>query len=282
MAETRRSPLKEMGAWGPNKADDKTADQPGPAPSPRPTLDLAQAMRRIVPTPHGKLTMEKVFYLNTSRSRRMVLGLDIERDLQPVIYIDNSSGLGVRLSAPAVRSLLSEQWCEKVRTHMRSPCGPPGHSRVCEDADFRLTLIRDLEPGMKITVATDDSLRQFIVLGSVTCIRLLSLVPAILFHLELLEQSVGRAKEWMVATLDLVRNVAFRTMYEMKDARFGSERQTRELITNLGPKICKRDEEGLESISPSQLDFVIDLFYKYPETLARMVYDVSRESSEMD
>lgn len=244
----------------------------------KPPSVMSRAMRRIVSTPHGKLTFEKMFYLNMSRSRRLVLGLDLERDLQPFGQLDNGTGLGVRLGASDLRALLSDQWCQRVRNHMRTPVAPPGASKVCENVDFRLTLIRDLEPGLKITMAGDASLKQFIVLGQVTCQKLLNLAPAILYHLESLEKRVDAAKVMLELCLTMLQNNAYKAMYETKgDETISNERQARELITQMGPKLCRRDEEVLSttgSISDGELEFMIDLLFKYPETLARMLYDL--------
>lgn len=232
--------------------------------SPMRPASMERATKRVVPTPLGKWLLEKTLYLNNSRTKRIVLGLDLERQLAAFAFIDNGGGLGVRVDAQDMRELFALDWQQKVKKHLRTP-SLPGAVRVCSNSDFRLNIIRDCEPGMKISSHGEDGKHNFVVLGYVTCVRLYRLAPSILRYISHLESLQGPARQWLLDALDKLQVDTLKRGL----SSLPNEKEACDILEQAGGLLCGQDVPY-----DARLDFTIDLHYRYRDIFARMLYDV--------
>lgn len=235
------------------------------------SVTMERATKRVIPTPLGKWLLDKTFYLNASRTKRLVLGLDLDRQLEPYAFIDNGSGLGVRLVAEDVRELFAPDWEDKVKKHLRTP-SMPGCVKINHGSDFRLNIIRDCEPGMKIATHGEDGRFNYVVLAYVSLVKLYGLGPAIIVYLAHLESLKARAKLWLLETLSKLQLLAIQRGF----SSIPNEKHAADIIDSHGSELCNSSKEESDGsfIYDDHFDFVVDLHYKYRDIVARMLYDV--------
>lgn len=65
--------------------------------------------------------LETRYPLNPSKSKCIVVGLDLERELAPFVSIENGQGLGVVLTCDELKQLFDPAWLLKAADHMRCP-----------------------------------------------------------------------------------------------------------------------------------------------------------------
>lgn len=221
------------------------------------SLGLARALRRLTPTPLGQLIVDKSMSLNPSRSKQVVLGLDLERRLEPYAVMDNGSGLGVLLTASEVRALLDRQWLDKLQCHLKRPA-VPGDCRTSGDGtDFRLVTLRGCEPGMRISTREESGRRSFVLLGYESCKRICVLAPVILRYMEHLDRTKQRCRDSMIIILD--------DLASELEKRGGTKSVAEELIARNAEKLASSSQYDV------QLDLALDLHFRYREFLIGML-----------
>lgn len=231
----------------------------------------AQVSRRLNPSPrvvHRKLVVVRLWDLNPSRTKRLYVGLDIERAFQVCVFFENSSGkAGVCLSADEFRELVSDsQWLKTASRHMLQPFAPPCPSRVLSHVDFRLTLVNEGDPGLRIQ--SHDG--NFSVIGAVTWSFLLRQAPRILDYISGLEKSIlaqNYVRAWLVF------------LYKMADI---SSREFMKTFANDNDAKCfllKHAENCVSSLSLSEdlSEFLLDFVFKYSDCASRSLADSVNE-----
>ncbi|XP_034250654.1 uncharacterized protein LOC117651045 [Thrips palmi] len=149
--------------------------------------DLKRATRRLLATRQGppKWVLEKAYPLNPSQSKRIVIGLCLERRLHICVAIENASGLGIKLRSGDLEHLLDRSWVDTVLQHLSEPTAY-GKSMKSDGFEFKCTLLRNSEPGLRIS-ALDEEKECYVILGAVTCKRLFELKHALKRKLNMLQ-----------------------------------------------------------------------------------------------
>lgn len=234
--------------------------------------ELTSIMRRLAPSHHGRLCLEKVFYLNSSKSKRLSVGLDLERHLQVHALIEGNNGVRVRLSSDELKELLSEQWRASVLNHMRSP-RLPGTVRVLEECEFRNIVIHDGEPALKI-VHHSGGRDVNIVLAEISCKTLFNIAPAILHKVHALGLDYERAMGWLYGAIrQLKQGLPCDDHTPMQ-----SERGARDYVAMVGAQIAMADDTPHDQHN----DFLMDLFFRHIEYFAKIFFGFITPSREIE
>lgn len=190
-------------------------DQPRGSSSKEDPFDMAVSnLMAQIPTPKHtsrvRFVSESCFDLNPSRSKRLWIGLDLERQLQISVLVENSTNkLGTRLSLEEFNALLlDEGWTETVCKHMRSPLEQPRPSLVLENVEYRLITVNANAPEPALSIRTLDDL--YVILGAVTWEYLLRLKPLILLKVNELQEACreNHFTKWLAHSLVHLRDKA--------------------------------------------------------------------------
>lgn len=153
---------------------------------------------------------ESCFDLNASRSKRVWIGLDLERQLTISVLIENSMNkLGTRLSVDEFKALLlDERWVSTVSRHMSSPMEQPRPSVVLDHVEYRLITVNPASPEPALRIRTSDDL--YVILGAVSWNYLVRLKPLILLKLAELNEMCSQKhfEKWIVHSIVYLRDKA--------------------------------------------------------------------------
>ena len=245
---------------------------PTPAIASDPSRPLAISTEKIPQRDTGSLknvmwTMEKVFYLNHSRTKWLTVGVDLSQGLAEIysFFHSNNNDLGVGLRFDEMKTLFTSEWQRMCLRHLSGP-QLIGVSRHCGPAKFLLTTLRNLEPALKIESMCEATGRtNYVLLGEVTVRNMFRLAPAILFHMQKLDNlATCHLGDWIDETINDVVCVLEnpRDLLDDDVAQY--------LISEEGFKICR----GKKAVYwENRLEFVLDLCYRHHEWFAKLTVE---------
>lgn len=150
--------------------------------------------------------MEKTWPLNPSRSKTITTGIDIAELAVRVSFGADTNNIAVNLSAEELKSLLTDDWMSRMQNHLDSPKLPGDSYRVSPSCLFSCEMLKNGEPGLKLTRFRELGLGPlYVYLGAVSVRELISLQPAITARVEMLQRAVKDMKEWLIKLLDEVK-----------------------------------------------------------------------------
>jgi hypothetical protein len=223
------------------------------------------AKRPAKPTQRPKLVFEKVFFLNPSRSKRLTIGLDLDRDLSPCAVLEGNSGAvpSVMLSDEAFTMLLSNEWRATVKRHMDKLEPLPTPTRVLpSDCHFHCISLPNNEPALKIRTSN-----AFIILGAVSVQTLYWLRPAL--ATKMLALDAGRVRSWLRYVLDDIKR---KTSHQLRD-----ETDIKDFLEKNAEAMIKRYD-----LDAFQADFMMDLCFRYRDSFIELIYKAVIGYDEVD
>ena len=233
--------------------------------------------RDIVNSNQARWTMEKVFNLNNSRTKSLIVGIDLSQNFIKVYAFFRASDvgdLGVGLEADEIRSLFEPDWLRTVLRHMSTrQCS--GVSKRHGRAKFELTTLRSSEPALRVEVKSAANGRtSFVTMGEVTVRVLYDMAPAISFYLNRLDYLVsGPIQDWLAETVSDVVQV-LRHPKDLPDQSMAEY-----LVAEEGVRVCK----GTRTVYlDNRVDFVIDMCFRHRCWFAKMIYDACHRKDDSE
>lgn len=164
---------------------------------------FARAMRHRngTSTTNPRWVLEKTWHLNPSMSKNLTVGYCLERQLQPLVTIQNPAGLGIKMNKNELLTLLDAKWRELVLNHLKNPC--PGERRVFGDFECKCMTLNTGEPGLRLAKVGEKEM--FCVLGGITVKNLFDMTPAILERLDMLVCARDLCVTFLVGLLGALR-----------------------------------------------------------------------------
>lgn len=234
--------------------------------------DCTRAMRRLVAGPQTtpKWVLDKTWDLNASRSKRITLGLCLDRKLNICIVIENTAGLGVKLTTEELQHLLSPPWRNSVLEHCANPTHP-GPISAQGTMQFQCVILRNGEPGLRLCRG-----ECFVILGEVTCKVLYYAAPAILQRLDLLASVWQQCGKWVVRAMESIRTEARLLGSDCLD----KERDVYSVLTSLGGKLAA--DRQMPTMLDIEAELFSDMLFRHKEPIARMYIDYMKHGCDDD
>ena len=244
--------------------------------------DLKRATRRLLATRQGspKWVLEKAYPLNHSQSKRVVIGLCLERRLHICVAIENASGLGIKMGADDLEHLLDRSWEEAVLQHLQEP-NAYGKSVRRGGFEFRCTLLRNSEPGLRISALNEEK-ECYVILGGITCKRLFEMKYALRHKLEMLKRVSQDSDKWLLRYLEgLKSEIYVRALEDNLTEDLALDIVTKGAEFRDSTNICNerflsnREWDTMRKIW--EVDFVHDMMNCHPILVSRMLIDYTKE-----
>lgn len=226
---------------------------------------MEMLFKRITPSPRSvrtSMVYDKYIALNPSRSKNLIIGMDVARDFQPAIVFENASGrTGVRLEAEDFSLVFDARFVAMVNKHMVKPYDVPGPSRQGTNVDLRCVRLADNEPALK--VSTSDG--NYCLLGAITWERLQNLSGYLLSLLHDMEHILSKDLYcWVALCMADMVNAAhaagFTSFDSEKMACFFLKENVEKWFVSKNPP-------------PPYGDILKELFAKHSDICSRVLYD---------
>jgi hypothetical protein len=217
--------------------------------------------------------MEKTWYLNGSRSKRLSIGVDLERQLSVSAVIEGNTGIGVRLDASQLKELLSPGWMAIVLQHIKYPQSP-GLVRELKNLTMSCAMIHERNGGLKISTVDDEGKHMYVILGEVSCKLLFMYAPAILYRVNAYCDEVMRIAGWLQENLTQLR-----ALVHIKGPTQLTMQGAIDIISTAATKMS-----AIESAASLhwETEFQFDMFYRHREFLANMLIDLMDTDPDQD
>ena len=215
------------------------------------------------PSINGRWLLEKTYFLNSSRSKMMTIGLDLARDLEPHVAIENTYGVGLVLTQDEINQLLDPEWRSTVDFHFKIPSNP-GAVRVLKNCEFRCVMLQNGEdPGLRISKITNER-SMYVLLGEITWKNLCRYRPVI-----------DTALSWLSADSEMFRSKLPRVLMDVK--------QRAEAIAN--PKSVRESHVAYALIDvidgymnermtcKDDVFFMFDLLFRHKDSVKKVVME---------
>jgi len=233
--------------------------------------DMKRAMRRLLSTNQSspKWVLARTYPLNQSQSKRIMVGLCLERRLRICVSLESSSGLGIKFGAAQLEQLLDRSWIDAVLHHLEEPSAS-GKVVKNGEFEFRCSLLRNSEPGLRISALNEEK-ECFVVIGGITIKRLFDLASVLKRRLEFLRMVTNESDKWLVRWLEGMR---------AEGVAAGCEEQlTDDLAIELVRDSVDRRGKNL-SLGMTQCveeEMVNDIMFCHPVLASYMLSDYTKE-----
>lgn len=214
-----------------------------------------------------KWTMEKIWDLNASRSKRLTVGMDLERQLTVSAVIESNTGLGVRLSKTHMQELLSPAWMSAVLQHFKFP-QTLGASRTMDNFEMKCIIIHDRDPGLRIATVDPTGRQTYVILGEVSCRLLFMYAPAIMYQVTVFSGEVSKVEEWLRGCLSDLKSL---TAVKGITTRLTSSYEAQAIVAEMAEKVSAPENAVIE-ICDRRTEFLLDVLYRHRELTARILY----------
>ena len=215
--------------------------------------------------------MEHSIPLNSSKSKKIVMGLDFQRGLMPFVSIENSKSRGVVLTLDEYSTLYDPEWSSIVNSHMAKPSYQV-NTKYTKNHEFRCGMVEG-KPVLQISPLNGRG--GYVYIGEATWRNLRVMCRLIEAYLQELRVRVRKLplelsvlcthflekcqKLNLTKSLEITRNIdmIFSSWVLSDDTAYN-------YITN---NACKQDEY------PYYHDLRVcwEIVYLYPERLAQMI-----------
>lgn len=225
---------------------------------------MRHVLRRIMPNPSSvcQWTLEKTWDLKGATNKRLTIGLDATRKFHVYATITGNSGLGVHLSLPELKYLLSEECRKRVMGHFKVPQSP-GTCHIVGNCAFHCVKITEDSPALKIS--RSDGHQFHTTLGIISASRMYELMPMLLHFVAILEREAIKVEEWLLCAIANVKEDASK----MGIGTIRSE-------TNAQQAVYKSGLSLVSECAPSsnrKTEFQLDMFFRHNVLMSRMAYD---------
>lgn len=214
-----------------------------------------------------KWTLEKIWDLNASRSKRLTVGMDLERHLTVSAVIESNTGLGVRLSKTHLQELLSPAWMSAVMQHFKFP-QTLGAFRSMDNFEMKCILIHDRDPGLRIATVDSNGRHTYVILGEISCKLLFMYAPAILCQVSVFSNDLSKVEDWLRGCLSALKSLA--AVKGIK--RFTSYHDAQMIVSSMAEKVSS-PENATTEICDRRTEFLLDVLYRHRDLTAKILYD---------
>lgn len=228
--------------------------------------DAVRAMRRLVgsATATPRWVLDKTWDLNPSRSKRLTVGLCLDRKLTICVAVENSGALGVKLTREELIELLHPRLRDIVFDHLQAPTSS-GTSMTRGEVEFQCMVLRNGEPGLRLNKG-----ESFVILGDVTCKALYYAAGHILHYVELLRLVQIESPKWLMRGLETLKSEAERLGLGYLD----KEKDVWPVLVSVGDAYSSQIPST--DVMTIETEFFKDMLFRHKEPMARMYIDYVR------